>query len=210
MQTPNMRDYFDRRVNKVDIPVCPRQRLRPVWVLDVPEQEPINQVYRIFDPATASWKVQKQWAYKKEEVDYVIRQNEALEEATAKAVAGLAGETPHQLDSTEAGKPKPPARQPRQRPRPLPPNYSEDLKVQRTKESSWNKGHGVVFSRFNDEFQVNLRSYFDRWKDEGLSGPPELPWRLPVERKPLIAHSASDPLMETRGTLRERQWVGNF
>eukprot|EP00933_Yihiella_yeosuensis_P028009 TRINITY_DN2181_c1_g1_i7.p1 TRINITY_DN2181_c1_g1~~TRINITY_DN2181_c1_g1_i7.p1 ORF type:complete len:152 (+),score=37.62 TRINITY_DN2181_c1_g1_i7:189-644(+) len=76
------------------------------------------------------------------------------------------------------------------------PRRNDDLKVQRQKEQDWNKMHGNVFSKKNDVLQVNVRSYFDRWKeDQGGYCPREPSWKLPVERRPLIKKSASEPFV---------------
>lgn len=88
------------------------------------------------------------------------------------------------------------------------PRTNADLKAQRQLEKEWDKSHGVVYSRFNDRFQVNVRSYFDRWKeDEGRSygGDKDPTWRLHHER-PSLAKSQSEIIVPPC----EANWRGNF
>jgi len=66
----------------------------------------------------------------------------------------------------------------------------------------------VVYSRFNDRYQVNVRSYFDRWKEDegkGYDNEKDPVWRLPPERKPLLVSSMSEPTLAS-----EANWQGNF
>eukprot|EP00913_Durusdinium_trenchii_P029156 g27332.t3 len=70
----------------------------------------------------------------------------------------------------------------------------EDAGLNLRREGKWNRKHTILFSRDNDRLQVNMRSYFDRWKDvEGSSHVREPTWRLRVERKPLIVKAKSEP-----------------
>lgn len=206
-QAPNTRDYFDRPVDKVDIPVMPRRRLRPTWVLDCPEVQTPNQVYRVFDAMTASWKEQPQWVMPPLET---LPRSSSLASASAdrakmKPQGGLRPRSPEGknkdpppmensvMSSIEDARKKAAAQQPKVRTPRKPP----DLKHQRHKENIWDQKHAVVFSKDNQHVQVNVRSYFDRWKDHGGAGDREPSWRLKIERKPLIAKSASEPFIPT-------------
>eukprot|EP00439_Symbiodinium_sp_Y106_P056123 s385_g7.t2 len=75
-------------------------------------------------------------------------------------------------------------------------NAREPENESKKRESGWDRKHTVLFSRDNDRLQVNMRSYFDRWKDvDDGTHEKEPTWRLRVERRPLIAKSASKPFM---------------
>lgn len=51
-------------------------------------------------------------------------------------------------------------------------------------------------SRDNDRLQVNMRSYFDRWKDvDGGDHERGPTWRLKIDRKPLIVKAKSESFM---------------
>merc|ERR1740121_1379557 len=95
------------------------------------------------------------------------------------------------------------------------PRTSDDLKAQRAREAEWDRQHAVVYSRFNERYQQNVRSYFDRWKDdEGGNNEKEPTWRLqPERRSPLLAKSASESKYE-RSVLGQPitndPWHGNF
>eukprot|EP00443_Scrippsiella_acuminata_P017748 CAMPEP_0115260348 /NCGR_PEP_ID=MMETSP0270-20121206/48291_1 /TAXON_ID=71861 /ORGANISM="Scrippsiella trochoidea, Strain CCMP3099" /LENGTH=236 /DNA_ID=CAMNT_0002676181 /DNA_START=45 /DNA_END=751 /DNA_ORIENTATION=+ len=181
---PNMRSYFDRFVDRMDVPIAPRRQLRPTWVCDVPEKESEDRVYRIFNARSATFEDQTQWA----NLPVPKKPGKGSKSASKRsAAAAAAAQSTSQLSSaSKAALPE----QPRQRT----PRTSEDLKWQRCVEKEWDKYHSVVFSRFNDQYQVNVRSYFDRWKeDEGKNyGNPKDPtWRLPQERKVVLVRTLS-------------------
>lgn len=201
-QAPNTRCYFGRPVEREDNPVVPRRRLRPTWRLDIPEEEAPEKAYRIFDAPNASWKEQPQWVMP-DVLKFVLAGS-----PTAQAVdSGPGSFGPRHVPAQEAsekeqGNPvmkaaeearKAAAEQCRKVGTPHAPG---DLAFQRKRESGWDRKHTVLFSRDNDRLQVNMRSYFDRWKDVDDGGHEKEPtWRLRVERKPLIAKSASEPFM---------------
>eukprot|EP00930_Biecheleria_cincta_P004190 TRINITY_DN10508_c0_g1_i1.p1 TRINITY_DN10508_c0_g1~~TRINITY_DN10508_c0_g1_i1.p1 ORF type:complete len:293 (+),score=38.41 TRINITY_DN10508_c0_g1_i1:119-997(+) len=203
-QAPNTRDYFDRRVDRVDVPVMPRRRLRPTWVLDCPEVEAPNQVYRVFDAITASWKEQPQWAMPS--LETLARSSSMSSRTVDRTKVKPGGRWPRSpegkdkeapaaensvMSSIEDARKQAAALQPKVRTPRKPP----DLRQQREKETDWDGKHAVVYSKDNQHYQVNVRSYFDRWKDHGGAGEREPTWRLKIERKPLIAKSASAPFM---------------
>ncbi|CAE8598239.1 unnamed protein product [Polarella glacialis] len=196
---PNTRSYFDRHVERVDIPVGPRHRLRPTWSLDVPETESGTQVYRIFDPVTASWKEQTQWAMP--EVPCLVSEMSLQPGSANKTTRGGTQTAGKEKPSSPAAQPDLSAAAKNSASRSLmPKTRASDLKSQRFREKEWNKKHAVVFSRNNDGLQSNVRSYFDRWKDdEGGTHEREPSWRLKIERKPLIAKSASEPFLSKFG-----------
>lgn len=200
-QALNTRDYFDRPVDKVDIPLMPRRRLRPTWVLDCPEAETSNQVYRVFDAMTASWKEQPQWVMPTLESLPRSSSMASNVDRTKVKPGGLRPRSPEGdreapqensvMTSIEDARKQAAALQPKVRTPRKPP----DLRHQREKETDWDGKHGVVYSKDNQHYQVNVRSYFDRWKDHGGAGVREPTWRLKLGRKPLIAKSASAPFM---------------
>mmetsp|Transcript_55600 Transcript_55600/g.178378 ORF Transcript_55600/g.178378 Transcript_55600/m.178378 type:complete len:243 (-) Transcript_55600:84-812(-) len=188
-QNTNMRSYFDRFVDRVDIPVCPRPQLRPTWSIDVAEQ-PDGQVHRVFDPVNATFRDQWQWA---------------MEHGAAapKEEEGQPGITrlPRSTSQCTPKKPRSPRR-------------TSDLKEQRLREAEWDKQHSVVYSRFNLKYQQNVRSYFDRWKDDegGGRNAREPTWRLSPERRSPLDRSRSAPIL-ARSVLGQPlpgrpQWVG--
>lgn len=186
---PNTRCYFDRFVDRVKYPDClPKTRLRPTFRLDCePEDAKNPKVYRTWDAWHARWKEQWQWA-------------EAAD-AHEQQFMGVA----------KGNRPK--NRSPRRDP---------DLLVQRGREKEWDSKHHAVFSRANETLQVNYRSYFDRWKEDYPANPAasltrEPTWRLPLEKKPLIRRSGSEPKpgMLDRDKQRfclpgQKAWNGNF
>jgi len=216
-QAPNTRCYFGRHVDRVDVPVVPRRRLRPTWVLDCPEVESPTQAYRIFDAMTASWKEQPQWTMPS--VADMPRNAELVKQATKGALAAEPSKStgslqPRSPEGVQAAKPQSPeqsstflaaletARKKNQAsaPKVRTPRKPPDLKTQRTREKEWDKKHGVVFSKDNQDMQSNVRSYFDRWKDfESGVFEREPTWRLKIERKPLVAKSASEPYIPNFG-----------
>jgi len=207
MMAPNMRSYFDRHVPAVDKPSKPRPRLRPTWSIDIPEMEPADRVYRVFDARTCTWKEQTQWAA-------LPAPPPPPPEAASAGKPGDAGrrtQLPQMAPSPGAqSAPQLPqaGEQKRNRRRPRTPRTVEDLRRQRQLEEGFDKGHGVVFSRWNDRFQVNCRSYFDRWReDEGKSffESKHPTWRLEHERKTLFAKSESEPSIRSGP-----EWVSKF
>mmetsp|Transcript_2406 Transcript_2406/g.5365 ORF Transcript_2406/g.5365 Transcript_2406/m.5365 type:complete len:236 (+) Transcript_2406:68-775(+) len=175
-QNVNMRSYFDRSIGRVDLPVCPRPKIRPTWSLDVPEEDKEFQVYRIFDAKNASWKEQAQWAPLK------------LDGSAPQVPQPLlhSGSMPSVVSSQT---------------KPRTPPIVVDLKMQRHKEKDWDRKHAVLFSKDNDSYQVNVRSYFDRWRDTenyGTVFSREPSWRLGFERKPLLVRSASESTASSR------------
>lgn len=202
LMAPNMRNYFDRPLDRVDsnqIP-CPRPRLRPYWTLDVP-RDPTKEgeVYRIFDAREGQWKEQWQWSpladLEAELLEKPVASEDYLEERAA----------PARPAAQPAGPPT----------RPRTPRRTEDLRKQRNVEKEWNKRHGTVFSRFNHLNHQNYRSYFDRWKDDGGGlNNNEINWRLGVEKKPMGGMTRSmsepDPYKDRGGLPGQGAWVGNF
>merc|ERR1712070_335047 len=90
-------------------------------------------------------------------------------------------------------------------PRTRTPRSSSDLKVQRSRESDWDKNHGNVYSRLNNGLQVNYRSYFDRWKDgDGRDGAEtrEPTWKLGVEKRQWLKSSSSEPSLSDPYAMR--------
>jgi len=197
----------------------PRRRLRPTWALDCPEVESPTQAYRIFDAMTASWKEQPQWTMPS--VADMPRNAEMVKQAAkgagaaeqSKSTGSLQPRTP---EGAKAAKPQSPsqdqsstflaaletARKKNQAsaPKVRTPRKPPDLQSQRQWEKTWDKKHGVVFSKDNQDVQVNCRSYFDRWKDfESGIFEHETTWRLKIERKPLVAKSASEPYIPKFG-----------
>lgn len=191
LQAANMRSYFDRHIPRVDRDQLPKVKRRPHWNIDIkPEAESADEpnVYRIWDAWHAHWKDQWQWLPK--------------EPGQEKDVLNDDMDTP-----------PPPPEDPNLRNNRTPRNGA-DLKNQRSQEKEWDKHHGTVFSRNNQEFQPNFRSYFDRWKDDvktvDQSTVPT--WRLPVEMKPLN-RSRSEPIdrsVQRHMLLGQRPWAGNF
>lgn len=201
-QAPNTRCYFGRHVDREDVPVVPRRRLRPTWVLDVPEVESSTQAYRIFDPLTASWKEQPQWTMPDMNQNMLMKVKHAEQKkATTSKSGSLQPRTPEKedldleeppnilLSAVDAAKKL--ASQP---PKIRTPRKPADLLHQREREKTWDRKHAVVFSKDNAHMQVNVRSYFDRWKDfEGGHHERAPSWRLAIEKKPLISKCASEP-----------------
>lgn len=170
-QHPNGRDYFDRYRDKGDLPQIPRPSVRPVWTLECPNVEEDKHTYRVFNPATASFK----------EVIWMIDEK-------GKTLGGEDG-VPHRTRT---------------------PRSSSDLKIQRSRETEWDKGHGVVYSRNNNKLQTNYRSYFDRWKDGDGPDTREPTWKLGVEKR-VFLKNASEPSLRDRDLLRkERNWKGRL
>jgi len=191
-QNTNMRSYFDRFVDRVDIPVCPRPRLRPTWVVDVPEGQE-EAMPRIFDPVNATFKDQPKWDLNREEtVQAALRLLSASK--PKKAQKNLSSMFDAEEPPAASASPSPTRRGAR---RPRTPRTHGDLKAQRTREAEWDGRHGVVYSRFNERFQQNVRSYFDRWKDdEGGKHERDPTWRLPPDkRSPLDRRARSEPLI---------------
>jgi len=201
-QAPNTRCYFGRPVEREDQPTIPRRRLRPVWRLDIPEEETPEKAYRIFDAANASWKEQPQWVMP--DVLKLVLSGASPKAKAADSAPGSFGprHVPAQDDDMQqSGNPlKEAAEEARKAAEASQkvgtPHAPGDLAFQRKRESGWDRKHTVLFSRDNDRLQVNMRSYFDRWKDvDDGSHEKEPTWRLRVERKPLIAKSASEPFL---------------
>lgn len=218
----NMRSYFDRMVEQEDIPVVPRRQLRPTWIRDIPEKVPEDLAYSIFDAPSATFKEQDQWAAlpmpKREEPSIESKKPTSTADARRNSTGG--GDSPSQSQSQPPKRPSISAAQaglvpldtpavPVKKRRPRTPRRGDDLKKQREVEKSWDRSHSVVFSRFNEKYQGNVRSYFDRWKDDegrdGVFNAKDVTWRLAVERKPLIKRSASEPAADYSGG-----WVSNF
>jgi hypothetical protein len=201
MQQMNMRNYFDRPVGRPGERSVPRKALRPHWVLDVPKNvSKDGEVYRIFNARQARWEDQTHWAPMQLQdgqdlergLNLVDQSGESDKKSTTKS----------QSLSRLSGKPRTPRK-------------PEDLKLQRKLEQEWDKHHGCVYSRFNQHWAMNVRSYFDRWKDEGGGlNNNEVTWKLPYERKPLggSRNAISQPdLFKDRGGLAGQPgWVGNF
>eukprot|EP00405_Crypthecodinium_cohnii_P055793 CAMPEP_0206616726 /NCGR_PEP_ID=MMETSP0325_2-20121206/59177_1 /ASSEMBLY_ACC=CAM_ASM_000347 /TAXON_ID=2866 /ORGANISM="Crypthecodinium cohnii, Strain Seligo" /LENGTH=213 /DNA_ID=CAMNT_0054138505 /DNA_START=99 /DNA_END=737 /DNA_ORIENTATION=- len=145
----NTRSYFDRFVPHVDQPQFPRRRLRPTWLCEIPTKEANDGTYRIFDPATASWKEVTRFAY----LPPPQKPKSNLKQPGSKS---------RRSQSTPA-LPLPAPIKPK---KPIPAMSEADINLRAELEKSWNQSHHVVFSRFNDKFQANVRSYFDRWKEE--------------------------------------------
>lgn len=219
-QAPNTRSYFDRFVDRAptSITAGPHRRLRPVWALDVPAVEIPNQVYRVFDAPNACWKDQRQWLLPSTDA-------QLLEQATKQAedlanllksgsgkVAKLDELEPTKFQIQKSSSPPPKAKKPSEARL----RRAADLGSQRERESEWKKDHSVLFSRFNDHYQINVRSYFDRWKDaEGGRHEREPPWRLKLERKPLFKSSSEPNLGQSDGFSSDEPpakpvWVSNF
>lgn len=196
-QNPNMRNYFGRRVEKPDIPVRPARRLRPTWVLDCPDEEQPSAPYRIFDSTNATFKEQWQW---------VQKQPDASSFPNGMPASATSGSIQSSQSQSTPSKPK----------RTRSPRRPEDLKLQRAKEAEWDRQHAVVFSRFNDGYQINTRSYFDRWKDDedkAGANEKEPTWKLVLERRNALAKSSSEPLLGRSvlgAPISNETWVGNF
>merc|ERR1719510_2411444 len=56
VQHNNMRSYFDRHIDHVEVSKYPRQLLRPTWTVDVPEREEDDQVHRVYDHANGTFR----------------------------------------------------------------------------------------------------------------------------------------------------------
>lgn len=220
----NMRSYFDRMVEQEDIPVVPRRQLRPTWVRECPEKVPEDLAYKIFDAPSATFKEQDQWVGLPIPMRHEASTDSKKGASTSTVDArrgSTGGDSPSQSQSQPPKRPSINAAQaglipldtpavPVKKRRPRTPRRGDDLKKQREVEKSWDRSHSIVFSRFNEKYQGNVRSYFDRWKDDegrdGVFNPKAPTWRLPVERKPLIKRSASEPAAEPR----DGGWVSNF
>mmetsp|Transcript_3286 Transcript_3286/g.4074 ORF Transcript_3286/g.4074 Transcript_3286/m.4074 type:complete len:254 (-) Transcript_3286:49-810(-) len=184
---PNGRNYFDRYRPRMDRPVYPRPRLRPVWVLDVPTKELDN--YRVFHAPTASWK-DLQW------------KGFPLKEAEVQAPAPDQNlkDAYEMLPSGEL------------LPKSLTPRTGQHLEHVRDKEADWNSHHDMVFSRYNEERQPDTRSYFDRWKEEDGPEVRSPTWRLREPRLRPLGQSNSNPQLQLRHSEPVRgkpQWKGN-
>jgi len=196
---PNMRSYFDRFVDRMDVPVAPRRSLRPIWVNDVPENEPTDGVYRIFNARTATFEEQTQWAH----LTPPPKPGKGKKDKSKKGGA-LSGASETAGPLTLASQASSPAQLPKAQQQ-----KKEDESKRDKLEQEWDKHHATVFSRFNDRYQVNVRSYFGRWKeDEGKNygNPTEPNWKLPPERKVILVRTLSEPAMQPSSP----QWVGNF
>lgn len=200
-QAPNTRCYFGRHVDREDVPVVPRRRLRPTWVLDIPEVESSTQAYKVFDALTASWKEQPQWTMPDIDQSMFMKVKQAeSKRAQNSNKSGLQPRYPEKQDAEEeepnvlltaAEAARKLANQP---PKVRTPRKPADLQQQREREKTWDKKHGVVFSKDNSHLQTNVRSYFDRWKDfEGGHHERAPTWRLAIDRKPLVSKCASEP-----------------
>jgi len=143
-------------------------------VLDIPTKE--LDTYRVFHAPTASWKdVQwKGFALKETEVITPGAENSSLREAY------------EMLPSGEL------------LPKSLTPRTGQHLEHVREKETEWDPHHDKVFSRYNDERQVDTRSYFDRWKDEDGPDHRSPTWRLREPRMRPLGQSSSQPQLQLR------------
>lgn len=88
------------------------------------------------------------------------------------------------------------------------PRSNSDLKIQRDREKEWDKGHGVVYSKFNDKLQVNYRSYFDRWKDGDGPDTRETTWKLGVDKRVWLKSNSEPSLLDQAAMRKERRWKG--
>lgn len=204
VQHLNMRSYFDRPVDRADMPQVPRRAFRPHWSLDVPKNAAAaKEVYKVFDAAQARFVEQWQWMpMKLEEAGIAL---ESLVASTApSATAKSSG------SKSKTSRPLPP--------KPRTPRQPEDLRTQRGLEKSWDKHYSNTYSRWNHKVPINFRSYFDRWKDDELQNGGmnnnELPWRLTHGVKEIgklgKSASAPDPFKDRGGLPGQKAWVGNF
>lgn len=203
-QHVNVRNYFDRFVDRPGEKSIPRRALRPHWVLDVAKKPAENDVYRIFNPRTAQWEDQWQWVPKPlpQDLFWSLDGDDAsgapMGSGGDLAASGSAG-----AKSAGPAKPK----------RVRTPRKPDDLRVQRKLEKEWDRNHAVVYSRFNQHKDANTRSYFDRWKDEGSAlNNNEVSWKLGYDKKGFSGKSISQPdLFKDRGGLPGQPgWVSNF
>jgi len=204
-QAPNTRSYFGRPVEKEDNPAIPRRRLRPTWRLEIAEEEHPVQAYQIFHAPSASWKEQGQWVMP--DVSKLLEAMGSMSPTSPTEDGTASGFGPRDVPAAEVKEPErgnpllkavqeAQKRASEQRKKVNTPSLPCDLPHQRRREGRWNRKHAILFSRDNDRLQVNMRSYFDRWKDvEGGDHEREPTWRLRVERKPLIVKSKSESFM---------------
>lgn len=197
-QAPNTRNYFGRPVEKEDNPAIPRRRLRPTWRLEIDEEETGTKAYQIFDAPSASWKEQSQWVMP--DVSKLVEVVGSLSVVAPES----SGFGPRDVPAKEPDRGNPLAKAVQdarksaasQRKKVKTPSLPCDLPHQRRREGRWNHKHAILFSRDNDRLQVNMRSYFDRWKDvDGGDHERGPTWRLKIDRKPLIVKAKSESFM---------------
>jgi len=177
-QNPNMRSYFDRYVDRGGEGTFPRLCLRPTWKIDEPDEREEGGAYQIFDAANAVFKEQRQWISKPSNVLPADPPSESQQRSLSLPTTSVAASsTAHQRTHQS-------------------PCWAVDLKAQRARESDWNRHHSVVYSRLNQGFQPNVRSYFDRWKDdEGGQHERSPSWRLPPEKRSPLDRTRSEPVL---------------
>lgn len=174
-QNTNMRSYFDRSVDRPGERTVPRPRLRPTWRIDEPEEPEEGGAYQIFDATNAVFKEQRQWISKPSNdlLSDPLSESQQRSSSLPATSAAASSKTPKRSHRSAV-----------------------DLKAQRARESDWDSQHSVVYSRLNKGLQSNVRSYFDRWKDdEGGQHDRSPSWRLPPERRSPLDRARSEPVL---------------